>query len=98
MDRASYDDFTAALTASLGERPEVLGLVAAGSFASGPDEWSDHDFLVVAEPSATSALRADPSWLPHHERLVLHHQRDGRHTYLLDVDDSLYRYTAKQSR
>ena len=72
MDRASYDDFTDHLTASLDGRPEVLGLVAAGSFASGPDAWSDHDFLVITEPSATSALRADPSWLPHHERLVLH--------------------------
>ena len=72
MDRASYDAFAADLTAALEARPEVLGLVAAGSFASGPDEWSDHDFLVIASPSATAALRADPSWLPHHERLVLH--------------------------
>lgn len=30
----------------------------------------------------------------HHERLVLHHERDGRHTYLLDIDDTLYRYVA----
>ena len=72
MDRASYDAFAADLTAALEARPEVLGLVAAGSFASGPDEWSDHDFLVIASPDATAALRADPSWLPHHERLVLH--------------------------
>lgn len=31
----------------------------------------------------------------HYERLVLHHQRQGKHTYLLDVDDSLYRYIAR---
>ena len=72
MDRASYDAFASDLTASLAARPEVLGLVAAGSFASGPDEWSDHDFLVITAPEAAAALRADPSWLPHHERLVLH--------------------------
>src|SRR5512139_2859480 len=72
MDRASYDAFAADLTAALEARPEVLGLVAAGSFASGPDEWSDHDFLVIAAPDTTAALRADTSWLPHHERLVLH--------------------------
>ena len=48
MDRASYDAFAADLTAALEARPEVLGLVAVGSFASGPDEWSDHDFLVLS--------------------------------------------------
>ena len=72
MDRASYDAFAADLTASLAERPEVLGLVAVGSFASGPDAWSDHDFLVIAEPAAADRLRKDTSWLPRHEGLVLH--------------------------
>ncbi len=77
MDRASYDAFAARLAASLEARPEVLGLVAAGSFAGGPDatdpdEWSDHDFLVIADPSVTESLRTDPTWLPDHERLVLH--------------------------
>jgi hypothetical protein len=72
MDRASYDAFAADLTAALRARPEVLGLVAVGSFAGGADQWSDHDFLVIASPAATSALRADPSWLPQHDRLVLH--------------------------
>ena len=32
----------------------------------------------------------------HEERLVLHHVRDGRHTYLVDSGETLYRYTAKQ--
>jgi hypothetical protein len=74
MDRASYDAFAVDLTAALADRPEVLGLVAVGSFASGPDAWSDHDFLVIATPSAAAGLRADPTWLPWHERLVLHFQ------------------------
>lgn len=55
----------------------MLGLVAVGSMASGPDPWSDHDFLVIAEPGATEALRTDPTWLPHHERLVLHFRETG---------------------
>jgi hypothetical protein len=74
MDRASYERFTAELMGSLGDRPDVLGLVAVGSMAGGPDTWSDHDFLVIADPGATAALRADRTWLPDHERLVLHFQ------------------------
>lgn len=74
MDLTSYHRFTADLVGSLAARAEVLGVVAVGSMASGPDTWSDHDFLVVAEPAATAALRADPTWLPRHERLVLHFQ------------------------
>lgn len=72
VEKAAYEEFTAALVGALGARPVVLGLVAVGSMASGPDAWSDHDFLVVADPGATEALRADPTWLPRHERLVLH--------------------------
>ena len=87
MDRASYDDFAARLTASLEARPGVLGLVAAGSFASGPDEWSDHDFLVVAEPAVTESLRTDPTWLPDHERLVLHF-RETPHGMKAVYDDA----------
>ena len=71
MDPESYQRFTDALTGSLRGRDGVLGLVAVGSMASGPDEFSDHDFLVIALPAATEGLRADLSWLPDHERLVL---------------------------
>jgi hypothetical protein len=54
---------------------------------------SGHKSVIEVPTFRTLARLAD-----HYERLVLHHQRDGRHTYLLDVDDSLYRYTAKQTR
>jgi len=47
-EKAAYEELTAQLVGTLGEREEVLGLVAVGSMASGPDAWSDHDFRVVA--------------------------------------------------
>jgi len=37
----------------------------------GPDEWSDHDFWVVAQPEAVEAIRDDPSWLPDADRIIL---------------------------
>ena len=72
MEKAAYEAFTEELVGSLRDRPEVLGLVAVGSMAGAPDQWSDHDFLVVADPGATEGLRVDRTWLPDHERLVLH--------------------------
>ena len=86
MEKVAYEEFTAELVGTLGERPEVLGLVAVGSMASGPDAWSDHDVLVIAEPGATEGLRADPTWLPHHERLVLHF-RETAHGMKAVYDD-----------
>jgi hypothetical protein len=72
MDRVSYHAFTAELTDRLAARLEVLGLVAVGSMASGPDAYSDHDFLVIAEDEAAESVRQDTSWLPGSDRLVLH--------------------------
>ena len=71
MDLSSYHAFTESLVASLTARDGVLGLVAVGSMASGPDEFSDHDFLVIAAPAATEGLRRDVTWLPGSDRLVL---------------------------
>lgn len=36
-----------------------------------PDEWSDHDFFVITPPGGQEELRADLSWLPAAERIVL---------------------------
>jgi hypothetical protein len=36
-----------------------------------PDRWSDHDFFVITTPGEQEAFRADPSWLPDRERIVL---------------------------
>jgi hypothetical protein len=71
MDAAAYEAYAGQLTDNLRARPEVLGLVAVGSFAVGADRFSDHDFFVIAPDHATEALRRDRSWLPAHERLVI---------------------------
>src|SRR5262245_25758285 len=71
MDAADYEAYAAQLTADLQARPEVLGLVAVGSFAVGADRYSDHDFFVIAPADSTEALRRDLTWLPAHERLVI---------------------------
>lgn len=73
MDLAAYRSFTERLVAAVSAEPGALGLIAVGSMAdrdTHPDEWSDHDFLVVVAPGAQEALRQRADWLPDHERLV----------------------------
>lgn len=52
----------------------VVGLVAVGS-TSGvgrePDEWSDHDILVVTTDGDSERLLADLTWLPDAGRIVV---------------------------
>lgn len=67
MEAEDYAAFTDELTRSLARDPAVVGLVALGSMARRdylPDEWSDHDFFVVAESGEPERLRTDLSWLP----------------------------------
>lgn len=71
MDPSSYRAFAEVLVSSLSGRDDVLGLVAVGSFAGGADEFSDHDFFVIAPPAATERLRRDVTWLPRSDRLAL---------------------------
>jgi hypothetical protein len=69
-----YDGFTRELTARLAADDRVAGLVAAGSMAAidyEPDAWSDHDFFVVSAAGGQEELRADLSWLPHGEEVLL---------------------------
>ena len=70
MDRAAFAAYERALVDALRGRSGVLGLVAVGSFATGADEFSDHDFVVIAEDEAAEPLRNDRSWLPSHERIA----------------------------
>ena len=89
MDAEAYDAFTAALQGSLAGRPDVLGLVALGSMAGRdyqPDEFSDHDFFVVAAPSSAEPLREDLSWLPAGDRVLLSF-RDTAHGLKVLYDD-----------
>jgi lincosamide nucleotidyltransferase len=57
--------------------PDVLALVAVGS-TSGirrrPDEWSDHDLLIVTVTGTAERYRSNLSWLPEAHRLVLAHR------------------------
>lgn len=73
MSPDEYGAFTEALRRSLEADPRVLGLIAVGSMAerdTHPDEWSDHDFLVVVAPGVQEELRNAITWLPDHERVV----------------------------
>ena len=46
----------------------LLGSAAA---AGRRDEWSDHDFFVLAQPGSEASVRDVEDWLPEPERLVL---------------------------
>lgn len=77
MDAAAFSAYTDSLSRSVAAEPRVIGLVALGSMSGEglpPDDYSDHDFFVVAEPGAQEGLREDLSWLPGAERAVLVHR------------------------
>lgn len=61
------------LTESVAVRPEVLGLMFAGSAANlkRADEFSDQDFYLIVTDEAAEAYRQDLSWLPNHEQILL---------------------------
>lgn len=74
MQLDDYRAFTAELRTRLAGDAQVVGLVAVGSMAErdyAPDEWSDHDFFVIAQPGAQEALRVDLGWLPDRDRVAL---------------------------
>ena len=87
--RAAFDDFLERLVSGLDARPDVVGLVLAGSTADRArvDEWSDHDFLVVADSADTAErMRRELDWLPDAERIVLR-PREGGHGLKVVYDD-----------
>ena len=74
MDAAAYQAFTTELTRRVDADGRVLGLVALGSMATRdylPDDFSDHDFFVVAEPAHAETLRQERGWLPRAEAIAL---------------------------
>jgi|CXWL01.1.fsa_nt_gi hypothetical protein len=89
MDRAAYGHFLDQLTVWASQQRDVIGLVAVGSTASTerlPDEYSDHDLIVVTRPGTSDALRDDPTWLPGHERVVVWHP-ESEHGRAVIFDD-----------
>jgi hypothetical protein len=74
VDLQQYLTFIDTLRERLEADPRVLGLIAVGSMAqrdTQPDDWSDHDFLVIVQPGAQEDFRHRTDWLPEHERLAL---------------------------
>lgn len=92
MRHQAYQALTAALTAWATNEPSVTGLVAVGSTAGvprEPDEWSDHDVLVVTTPGAASRLLSDLTWLPDVHRIAVHFIETDRGRSLIFDDGHL---------
>src|SRR3954454_9873686 len=89
MQADEYRAFTRDLAERLRADERAIGLVAVGSMADrdyAPDEWSDHDFFVVAVQGQQEALRSDLSWLPRRERVALSF-RETEHGVTIVYDD-----------
>ncbi|MCU1415507.1 MAG: hypothetical protein JWN80_2847 [Microbacteriaceae bacterium] len=73
LARQRFDDYLAQLIASIADDDRFIGLVLMGSTAARGrvDEWSDHDFAAICASGQQESLRADVSWLPRHDHLVL---------------------------
>lgn len=72
VKRQEFAAFTAELQQRLQADDQVLALIALGSMAElqRADEWSDHDFWVVAAPGKDEILLTDLAWLPNAEQIV----------------------------
>jgi hypothetical protein len=55
------------------EDPDVLGLITVGSTADPTyrDQWSDHDFWIIAAPGSPVIYRDNVNWLPCSESILL---------------------------
>ncbi len=73
MKKEEFLAFEQRMTASLSADERVIGLVFVGSAAdhSRIDEWSDHDFYLVAKEGSAEKLRQDLSWLPDADQIAL---------------------------
>ncbi|WP_273651785.1 hypothetical protein [Cellulomonas fimi] len=73
LDR-TFDSRTDALVAAVRAHPTAVGLVLLGSAARSEaarrDEWSDHDFFVVAAEGKGDEVRDVRAWLPDADRVV----------------------------
>jgi hypothetical protein len=87
---AAFARRTAALADVARSRDGFAGLVLLGSSSDAAahrrDEWSDHDFFMLAHPGAEAAVRDVESWLPDPERLVLV-AREGEIGFAAVYDD-----------
>jgi hypothetical protein len=88
MLRADFDRFVDLLQTHAASDDRFVGLVLLGSTASPNriDEWSDHDFWVVTRPGRAGEVRADDSWLPDRDRIVVF-APDTDHGRIVIYDD-----------
>ncbi len=95
MNPADYQSFTGDLVARLSQDSRVVGLVAIGSMAAvsrQPDDWSDHDFWVVAHPATAAEVRDDRSWLPHSDDVVVWFKETSHGRSAIYSDSHLVEY------
>lgn len=75
MDRDTYDRTTQTIAAWAHSDRNVLGLVALGSTAAKtrePDQWSDHDLIVVTRTGNDRQVRDQATaWLPQPEQIAV---------------------------
>jgi hypothetical protein len=66
-------EFENRMVESLADNPDAIGLVFVGSAADHArfDEWSDHDFYLVAKEGSGEKLRQDLSWLPDADQIAI---------------------------
>jgi hypothetical protein len=87
---AEFDRRTEALAEVARTRDGFAGLVLLGSASPAAahrrDEWSDHDFFMLAHPGAEAEVRDVAAWLPDPERLVLV-AREGEIGFAAVYDD-----------
>lgn len=89
MERVAYRHLLDQLTEWATHHPDVIGLVAVGSTASTeriPDEYSDHDLIVVTRPGTSDAMRDDQTWVPGHEHIIIWHP-ESEHGRAVIFDD-----------
>ena len=75
MERNDFHQFGNDLTTVLRSDDRVIGLIALGSMAATdqtPEEWSDHDFWIVAKNGAADEIRNERSWLPRSQEVAIH--------------------------
>lgn len=74
MDTHAYNRVTTQICEWAQRHPSVVGVVAVGSTAAvstAPDEWSDHDIVIVTYEGEASIVLNDLSWLPDAGRIVV---------------------------
>lgn len=89
-ERDAFDRLTDGLIEATAAKDGVIGLVLLGSAsetgARRRDEWSDHDFFLVAEPGRGMEARRSLDWLPDPHRIVTT-ARDGSIGFTVLYDD-----------